>query len=772
MESQPATATGTPATSQGNKPAAKPSPGKPRGWRKWLYRLLAFTLVPALLFGLLEGVLWICGYGYPTAFFLKDPTAAKADRYVENHEFGRRFFPPGLSREPLPALLSEVKARGTCRIFIMGESAALGFPDPSSSFARILAVLLSERYPDTRFEVVNTGMVAINSHVILPLARDCAQQHPDLFIVYLGNNEVVGPFGAAGVIGPYAPNLGIIRANLFLKTTRTGQLLHSCFQGLGASRNTPRSWKGMSMFLQSQMRADDPRLAVTYDHLRDNLKEICSAGVGAGARVIVCTIPVNLRDLAPFASLHAADLSAEQLKEWESLYADGARLEEVGQFTAALDRYQEASRIDNHFADLEFRLGRCFAATGAPEKAREHWLRARELDTLRFRADARINETIRQVASSKATEGVHLVDAESIFTNAAPGHAPGEEFFFEHVHMTFSGNYLLARSLLEKVTEVLPASVKGRGEKPGVLTEEQCAERLAHTEWTRLKLITLIQQLLQQPPFNNQSDHVKRDARWHLKGMSSRAQVSTIVSALGQAGGMCQLWPLGWRAETMLKAHDHLSPESLRTAVAVYQRAIDQAKNDWMLRMNFAQLLLECGDPQGAAAQYETILQQDPHLFTAHIRWGDLLFYSRAYKAAGDHYQAALKTYPGSVEARYGLARVLAANGKFEEAHAIHEKQLRTAPDRAEALEKLGVFLYENNKTEEARLRFEEALGVDPDNANVHAHLGALQFKLGFRQEAVRYYEKALRLRPGWPEVVQRLAELQAGQSKEGARNN
>ena len=44
-------------------------------------------------------------------------------------------------------------------------------------------------------------MVAINSHVALPIARQCAERQPDLLVVHLGNNEVVGPFGAAGVLG-------------------------------------------------------------------------------------------------------------------------------------------------------------------------------------------------------------------------------------------------------------------------------------------------------------------------------------------------------------------------------------------------------------------------------------------------------------------------------------------------------------------------------------------------------------------------------------------
>src|SRR5262249_44821333 len=150
--------------------------------------------------------------------------------YVENLDFGRRFFSPGLARAPLPVVFEAEKPPRTCRIFVLGESAAMGFPAPSFSFARILEALLGARFPETRFEVVNTAMTAVDSHVVRQIARDCADHHPDLFVVYMGNNEVVGPFGASGVLGSFSPSLNLIRASLGIKETRTGQLLSDVAQ--------------------------------------------------------------------------------------------------------------------------------------------------------------------------------------------------------------------------------------------------------------------------------------------------------------------------------------------------------------------------------------------------------------------------------------------------------------------------------------------------------------------------------------------------------------
>ena len=70
---------------------------------------------------------------------------------------------------------------------------------PSYGAGRYMEALLRGRFPGEKFEVINLGVTAINSHVILPIARECARHDGDFWIVYMGNNETVGPYGAATV---------------------------------------------------------------------------------------------------------------------------------------------------------------------------------------------------------------------------------------------------------------------------------------------------------------------------------------------------------------------------------------------------------------------------------------------------------------------------------------------------------------------------------------------------------------------------------------------
>ncbi|MCU0788790.1 MAG: hypothetical protein MUC91_11480, partial [Verrucomicrobia bacterium] len=174
---------------------------------------------------MLELSLCLAGYGNDVAFFRVEPEASGKRSLVYNNRFILRFFPPELARRPEPFKLEAEKPAGLQRIFILGESAAMGDPEPSVGPSRILEVLLREKFPGRNFEVVNLGITAINSHVILPIARDVAARgQGDIWLIYMGNNEMVGPFGAASVFGSSATPLPWVRLELAIQKTRIGQL--------------------------------------------------------------------------------------------------------------------------------------------------------------------------------------------------------------------------------------------------------------------------------------------------------------------------------------------------------------------------------------------------------------------------------------------------------------------------------------------------------------------------------------------------------------------
>lgn len=443
------------------------------------------------------------------------------------------------------------KAPGTVRIFVLGESAAMGDPDSAYGFSRYLEVMLRQRYPALKFEVVNTGSVAINSHVVLRIAEGLADQKPDVFIIYSGNNEVVGPYGPGTMLTSASMSMPVIRASIFFRSTRIGQLVTK----LGTKK---REWQGMSMFLDQQVPANSPLMQQAYANYERNLRDTIAVGQAVGAKVIVSTVATNLKDCAPFASMHRKNLTADELQRWSMLVKQGSDLEASNSVADALKTYQAAAAIDDEYAELEFRIARSFWKLADYKGAREHYVRARDLDTLRFRADSTINEINSAVATSD--RNVALVDADLVLSNASRDGIIGSDQVYEHVHMTPEGNYLLARAMLAPVESSLPGS-PASNEIP---SEADCERALALTGYDRARLANEMFNRLQKAPFTNQLNHSE------------------------------QLFHYAWAVQP--------PSENPNDTVAQYQWAIASNPDDAILHLHFGQFLFRY-NPSAAAEQ-------------------------------------------------------------------------------------------------------------------------------------------------------------------------
>jgi hypothetical protein len=250
-----------------------------------IFSLVGFVLLPLLALVALEGVLRLAGVGYNTAFFREQRIGGEL-YLVENDKFGWRFFPREVARSPAPIRLKPVKAPGTIRVFVFGESSALGDPRPAFGAPRYLQALLEKRFPDRTIEVVCVGVTAINSHAILPIARACKRLQGDAWVLYLGNNELIGPFGATTVFGTQSPPLWHARAVVALQQTRLGQLLFAAAARLSKPETPRQSWGGMRMFLETRCR-HRARVSRRYANFERNLEDIVRCA--RSARCLRCS---------------------------------------------------------------------------------------------------------------------------------------------------------------------------------------------------------------------------------------------------------------------------------------------------------------------------------------------------------------------------------------------------------------------------------------------------------------------------------------------------
>jgi tetratricopeptide (TPR) repeat protein len=676
--------------------------------RLWLFRLTSVFLAPFLLLTVLELGLRLGHYGYPTGFFIEPDSAGIK---VTNYKFGWRFFAPAIARIPEPYLLS-AKAPGTIRVFVFGGSVALGVPNPHFSFGRILEVMLRERHPGVTFEVVNVAMTAINSHVVLEIAHDCSALQPDLFVVYMGNNEVVGPYGPGVIFKDWSPSLPLIRTTLLVKKTRTGQLLAGAMRSLHPD-GRPTTWRGMIMAMDNPVAADDPRLIPTHENFRRNLTDVCRVGRRAGAAVVLSTVPVNLKDCPPFASRHRADLRTGELDKWESVYRAGIEREDNKQWHEALIQYELAARLDDRFAELQFRMGKCLAALGRSREARERFLAACDLDVLRFRADRKINKAIREVSAEQSADGVYLADAEHALAASASetGDIPGKDVFFEHVHPTFGGNYLLARTLLVQVERALPQLAALR-KTASVLSKQQCAQALTMTPWDEYQSFVQMADMISPPPFSNQLGHAER------------------IAAIRE------------RTRSLAKLSSR--PESRR----LYEAALEKAPDDWSLHYRYGQILLAAGESQPSADHMHIALKVFPWNLPLLVDVAKAESMNGRNKEAVALFQKALKLYPNHLVAYSGLVAALAHEGRIDDATAYARKAAEADPSFNGAHIALGAALDERGDAKGAIAQFRKAVEINPEEPLAYENLGATLADRGRVDEAITNFRKALKINP------------------------
>jgi tetratricopeptide (TPR) repeat protein len=683
--------------------------------RLWLFRIIAVTVIPALLFFLVEVTLRIAGYGFPTAAIIKCKVKG-TDSCCDNIRFSWQFFPPNIARSADPFVFPAEKSDNTCRIFIMGASAAAGTPEGAYSFGRILQVMLRQQYPQVNFEVIIDAMPAINSHMVLEIMKDCARQEPDLFIVYLGNNEVVGPYGAGTVFTPLISNLSFIRLRVALKSTKLGQLMTNLMGSIGAG-DTPKVWRGMQMFIEKQVRADDRHLENVYRHFRRNLEDISRVARKNRTNIIFCTVGCNLKDSPPFTSLHRPDITEAEQKKWDDIYKRGIEYESAGNYADAVKQYLEAAEIDGCYADLRFRMGRCYWEMEQYDKAKIRYIQARELDTLRFRADNRINEIIRNVAVRNADNGVYLVDIVKILEDNSPHGITGQELFYEHVHMNFKGNYLLAKAVFSQAVEILPERIKQyRADRISLLSESECVRYLAYTDWDRHKIADeVLNNFIKQAPFTNQLYHSRRVE-----------QMEQELKAL----------------------EEHLTPEVLSENEAQYRRAIERTPADIWLNWKYGEFLEGLEKNAGAAMQYRVVLDLVPHHYEAYAKLGLLLGKQGDYNSAIAYNLKAVEIFPSFAEAYFNLGFACHLQRRLDEAAEYYSKSIQFMPDQSQAYINLALIQYDQHNVTEAMETCRNGLSAKPDDLDLHCNLGLMLRDQGRRDEAIKEFRSALEIDP------------------------
>ena len=411
--------------------------------RVWFLRLVALG-VGVVLVVVAEGLLrFVPGLGpSPLVATLAEDEVTGESLHATSRFYAQRFFAQYKGRlaaagqmgehffvEPAPA--------NRYRVVFVGASTVQGFPHPRRLAAvSFLQAMLADAWSEREVEVVNLGITSIASFAVAQVVEDALVLSPDLVVVYTGHNEFYGLYGA-----------GRYQLLYFLRQLHLTHLVDGLLGGIGA-RDEPTDLIKMAA-ARGEVPLHGSGRATAEQNLRDNLRRVGRVCERAQVPLVLCTIVANDAGFAPVGSTEGGE-------GWKARVEQAAQLLTRGYVAPddaedALQQLEQAAALASEHAWLWYLQGRALERLGRDAQAQRAFRKARDLDTMPWRAPTAHNAVIRAVAKE---HGAVLADVEAAFAAAAPAQGVGWEWMVDHVHFSVAGQALLARTVLHSVAEL------------------------------------------------------------------------------------------------------------------------------------------------------------------------------------------------------------------------------------------------------------------------------------------------------------------------------
>lgn len=565
-------------------------------WKRALF--LAITLsLPVVALLVLEIALRLFGWGgYP-------PFIREVDRLpsgetlclVEHGSFKPYFFAnperPGYTES---ATFVMPKPAGTVRIFLIGESAAKGYPQPPNlAMSAFLQAMLTDAWPGTRVEVINLGTTAVASFPLIYQVQQAAAYAPDLFVFYVGNNEFFGAYGTASINasgGAPAWALPLLRAARGLALVQAFDQV--TYRGADQGKTLMEEMIG-----QTFLPADSPLREAAARNLGTHLGRMLEAVKAAGVPAIVCTTASNEAGMGP--------LGEDDLRGPAPDAATGVVKEIAG--SAVSEQLREAVQRTPRSALARFNLGKALAAAGDIKGAREAFLDARDLDTMPWRPIRATEQAIRDAAKA---HGAVLCDVAERFRDLSAEGATSWRLMDDHVHPSLEGQAEVARSIVGCM-DTLPTPLTVPAQVSAALPDDAAyAARFRSNAWDDWRVRHTIRTLL-GVSFMKRNNTQAFDAAQEACVTFESAQPASVRQVLDEwktarphAGGM--------RPLTGMVARVLLREKRTAEALALYEIACTQVPQYTSWYLEYLYFTLACrevlngtlleGDREQAAA--------------------------------------------------------------------------------------------------------------------------------------------------------------------------
>lgn len=428
-----------------------------RPTRRWAFRGLAVFL-GLLPFLIAEGGLRLAGKG--NAQHVADPFVGFSEvrpLFVEDHASGRYVTSP--ARMPFFRSDGFAAKKGVSefRIFCLGGSTVQGNPySIETSFTTWLELNLQAADPSREWQVVNCGGISYASYRLAPILRECLDYQPDLFILYVGDNEFLEDRSYAHTKHAH----WLMRGHAWLAHSRLYNVAWSWFrqpEEFGGPRDARTSGSTLAAEVDTlldyegglaQYQRDDSWHQGVEDHFRFALDRMVRDARSAGVDVLLVDPVCNVKDCPPFKVAWDSRVTATQRSKCQAMFEAALDPEEADD--TAIDRLRTVLATDPRHAGAWFLLGQRLIQAGRFAEARQALLRAKDEDICPLRITESLRKVIYEVGRLAR---VPVVPVMKQFEDATECGIPGDELLLDHVHPSITGHQMIAELLLESMKQ-------------------------------------------------------------------------------------------------------------------------------------------------------------------------------------------------------------------------------------------------------------------------------------------------------------------------------
>ena len=411
-----------------------------------IFKLLSVAL-PFIAILFIEILLRVFHYGYNTNLFIDDKNG-----YVHNNnEISKLFFnDDDIAPEMYVQHFLKVKPANTSRVFVLGESSALGFPyNHRGSFPRMLQYMVNTTCNNRKVEVINLAITAINSYALLYFTDEIIRMSPDAILIYTGHNEYYGALGVGSQQKGFV-NRNFIKLIINLKRIKLVQFFfqfYSNCRDIFRSNNVKQESGLMpKMARDKEIRYGDKLYQDGLMQFKNNLSELIIKYQKQHIPIYLSNVVCNEKGQKPFISKLAKNTDTTQFMKF---FTKAQRAYVTNNYDTALVYSLIANSLDSTYAMNNFILGDIYNYTTEFKVAKKYYKKAKEFDCLRFRAPEAINQII--FDECEKHDNVYFVNSLSLFTEKSHNGICGNDLFIDHLHPNLSGNFVIAQAFFFKL---------------------------------------------------------------------------------------------------------------------------------------------------------------------------------------------------------------------------------------------------------------------------------------------------------------------------------